>query len=118
MSAKRLLGPVVCAAIYAATTVGCGPSKPTNPPVPTPQPSAEETVEPATEPEPQKLPAVDKPRCAVQGELWDGNPTTCMYEHDGCCYPDPSALCKAAECDETDCAIVESRPAQVRCAAS
>lgn len=55
------------------------------------------------------------PKCAEQGEPWDGRQDTCLYEHHGCCYPDPASLCAAAGCTDDNCSILESRPAQAAC---
>jgi hypothetical protein len=60
--------------------------------------------------------ASEAPRCASDGEPWDGKPGTCFYEHAGCCYPTPEAMCAAAGCDAASCMIMESSPAQARCA--
>lgn len=55
------------------------------------------------------------PDCAEQGEPWDGRQDTCLYEHHGCCYPDPASLCAAAGCTDDNCSILESHPAQAAC---
>jgi hypothetical protein len=49
------------------------------------------------------------------GRTWNGHLDGCMYEHDGCCYDSPHALCAAAGCEAAQCRILEVRPAQARC---
>src|SRR5687768_12671478 len=55
------------------------------------------------------------PECASEGSPWDGKAEGCLYEHAGCCYPSPEALCAAAGCAADACRILESSPAQARC---
>ncbi len=61
----------------------------------------------ATEPAPAA-------RCAG-GRPWDGAPTGCAYEHDGCCYATAELACAAASCEAAACEVLETYPAQIRC---
>jgi hypothetical protein len=58
--------------------------------------------------------ATEPERCAG-GVPWDGRPSGCAYEVDGCCYNDAEAACAAVKCARDACEILETYPAQVRC---
>lgn len=55
------------------------------------------------------------PSCVGEGQVWDGRPTGCAYEHAGCCYDDAESACAAADCPRTQCQVLESYPAQIAC---
>jgi hypothetical protein len=103
-SAARLVSVALVLAACKPTTAARAPGE--SPDTPTSAPASD--VEP--EPEPSET-----PRCAADGTPWDGKPGTCFYEHGGCCYPTPEAMCAAAGCGPGQCAIMESSPAQARC---
>lgn len=69
---------------------------------------------PATSPD-GAVPAVE--RCAG-GEPWNGVPSGCAYEVDGCCYRDAETACGVAKCAAEACEVLETYPAQVRCTTS
>lgn len=88
---------------------GAPPSAPTTTPPSTP----DDAVPSATTEVPPPSPGA----CAEGGRLWDGKPVDCSYEHAGCCYGSAAQACAAAGCDEGQCHVLESYPAQIRCAA-
>src|SRR5690606_259705 len=96
---------------------GACPHKPEPPPSlppvepPEPEPVDEELPPPESEPPPP-----EPGSCADGGRLWDGKPDDCTYEHGGCCYDAPAQACAAAGCAEGQCVVLESHPAQIRCA--
>jgi len=108
-------------ALSLASSAGCKPkTSTTSPPASEPapatgnEPPSTVPADAPTEGKPAASPT-EAPKCAAQGEAWDGRPGTCLYEHHGCCYPDPASLCAAAGCSDDNCNIVESRPAQAAC---
>lgn len=86
-------------------------------------PSAPTTTPPSTPPDDAvpsgttEVPPPSPGACAEGGRLWDGKPVDCSYEHAGCCYGSAAQACAAAGCDEGQCHVLESYPAQIRCAA-
>jgi hypothetical protein len=113
---RRLPSRWACTALLLALAGGCSrattPSSPPSAPGPSPAPGDDDIPPPDTEPPP---PAPGP--CATGGRLWDGKPVDCSYEHAGCCYGTAAAACAAAGCDEGQCQVLESYPAQIRCEA-
>lgn len=107
-TAARALGLLV-----AIGLVACKPAAPTQPPDTPPEPEPDATATPG---EPDAKDPGAPPTCADEGTPWDGKPGTCLYEHGGCCYPTPEAMCAAAGCETAHCLVMESSPAQARCA--
>lgn len=129
LSSMRGWGIVLGTLGAIGLAVACKPKTPPQPP-----PSSEDGVAGVDGPDtPSQSPAADDaadgadtatvpdgptsqdPQCAAKGTPWDGSPQGCLYEHEGCCYPDPASVCAAARCDADTCQILESSPAQVRC---
>lgn len=98
----------------AIAIAGCKPKSPTHPPA-ADQPGAAGAGADSEMPGERGEDA--PPDCAADGgEPWDGKAEGCLYEHGGCCYPSPEAMCSAAGCAAEHCSIMESSPAQARCA--
>lgn len=109
----------LCVGLASASFAACKPTKTTVPP----ESGDGAAATPATDDERDPVPSTDPPEtrkdepplCGDQGTAWDGSHSGCVYEHAGCCYPDPAALCVAAGCPDDTCQIIESRPAQATC---
>ena len=132
LSSMRGWGIVLGMAGALGLAVACKPKRPPQPPDPQDvsttndaSPDADTPVQSPTAgdgatasdggtPVPDGPTSAD-PECAAKGEPWDGNPQGCLYEHDGCCYPDPGSVCAAAGCEGDACQILETSPAQARC---
>ena len=104
-SAARLVSIAILVAACKPTTASQAPDA--SPDAPTSSPANDDEPAPGAPREP--------PACAADGTPWNGKPGTCFYEHGGCCYPTPEAMCEAAGCDTGRCVIMESSPAQARC---
>ena len=103
-----------------ALTAGCKPKTATTSPEPVEpgasnDPTSPDSADGSADGSPAATDPDAPPDCADQGEPWDGRQDTCLYEHHGCCYPDPASLCAAAGCTNDNCRILESHPAQAKC---
>lgn len=85
---------------------------PSAPPAAPPPAAPDDALPPPQTNTPPPTPDV----CAEGGRLWDGKPVDCSYEHAGCCYESAARACAAAGCGEGQCQVLESYPAQIRCA--
>ncbi|MBL4685607.1 MAG: hypothetical protein JKY37_13515 [Nannocystaceae bacterium] len=110
----------LCVGFASASVAGCRPTKTTTAPASEEDGAATAETgddgDPAASATKSATPSEDEsPTCGDQGKAWDGSHSGCVYEHAGCCYPDPAALCVAAGCPDDTCQILESRPAQATC---
>lgn|GEM_PF-6150417 len=107
--------------VLLAPSVGCrskpAPVPPQAPPLRFDDDPDPEGAEPGNAESPELVPQTDASGCKPSGTPWDGKHAGCLYEVDGCCYPDAPSACAAAGCEGGGCQVLESAPAQITCRA-